>query len=68
MTRRSEKDYIKAAVNLSIVVTSIGTDRWRGPPMSYPIFIPKPCTHYIHDPGSIVPHIWPKVSTDIQMS
>jgi hypothetical protein len=31
-------------------------------------FMPKPCTHRMHDPGSIVPHIWPKVFIDNQMS
>jgi hypothetical protein len=36
--------------------------------MSYPVFMPKPSTHRMHDPGSIVPHIWPKVFTDNQMS
>jgi hypothetical protein len=36
--------------------------------MSYPIFIPKSSTHRMHDPGSIVPHIRPKVFTDNQMS
>jgi hypothetical protein len=30
--------------------------------------MPKPCTHRMHDPGSIVPHIWLKVFTDNQMS
>jgi hypothetical protein len=30
--------------------------------------MPKPRTHRMHDPGSIVPHIWPKVFTDNQMS
>jgi hypothetical protein len=38
------------------------------PLLSYPVFIPKPSTHRMHDPGSIVPHIWPKVFTDNQMS
>jgi hypothetical protein len=28
----------------------------------------KPSTHRMHDPGSIVPHIRPKVFTDNQMS
>jgi hypothetical protein len=28
--------------------------------MSYPIFMPKPSTHRMHDPESIVPHIRPK--------
>jgi hypothetical protein len=28
----------------------------------------KPTTHRMHDPRSIVPHIWPKVFTDNQMS
>jgi hypothetical protein len=37
-------------------------------PLSYPIFMPKPSTHRMHDPGSIVPQIWPKVFTDNQMS
>jgi hypothetical protein len=31
-------------------------------------FMPKPSTHRMHDPGSIVPHIQPKVFTDNQMS
>jgi hypothetical protein len=30
--------------------------------------MPKQSTHHMHDPGSIVPHIWPKVFTDSQMS
>jgi hypothetical protein len=36
--------------------------------VSYPVFMPKPCTHHMHDSGSIVPHIRPKVFTDNQMS
>jgi hypothetical protein len=36
--------------------------------LSYPIFMPKSSTHRMHDPGSIVPHIRPKVFTDIQIS
>jgi hypothetical protein len=36
--------------------------------VSYPVFMLKPCTHHMHDPGSIVSHIWPKVFTDNQMS
>jgi hypothetical protein len=36
--------------------------------LSYPIFMTKPSTHRMHDPGSIVPHIRPKVFTDNQMS
>jgi hypothetical protein len=36
--------------------------------LSYPVFMPKPCTHHMHDPVSIVPHIWPKEFTDNQMS
>jgi hypothetical protein len=38
------------------------------PLLSYTVFMPKPCTHRMHDPGSIVAHIGPKVSTDNQMS
>jgi hypothetical protein len=38
------------------------------PLLSYPVFMPKPSTHSMHDPGSIVPHIRPKVFTDHQMS
>jgi hypothetical protein len=34
----------------------------------YSIFIPKLSTHRMYDLGSIVPHIWPKVFTDNQMS
>jgi hypothetical protein len=36
--------------------------------LSYPVFMPKPSTHRMHDPVSIVPHIQPKVFTDIQLS
>jgi hypothetical protein len=36
--------------------------------MSYLGFMPKPSTHRMHDLGSIVPHIQPKVFTDNQMS
>jgi hypothetical protein len=36
--------------------------------MSYLIFMPKPYSHRMHDPRSIVPHIRPKVFTDNQMS
>jgi hypothetical protein len=36
--------------------------------LSYPVFMPKLSTHRMHDPGSIVPHIRPKVLTDNQMS
>jgi hypothetical protein len=36
--------------------------------MSYPVFMPEQSTHHMHDPGSIVPHIRPKVFTDNQMS
>jgi hypothetical protein len=36
--------------------------------MSYLVFMPKPSTHRMHDLGSVVPHIWPKVFTDNQMS
>jgi hypothetical protein len=36
--------------------------------LSYPVFMPKPGTHHMHDPRSIVRHIRPKVFTDNQMS
>jgi hypothetical protein len=36
--------------------------------MSYPVFMPEQSTHHMHDPGSIVPHIRPKVFIDNQMS
>jgi hypothetical protein len=36
--------------------------------LSYPVFIPKPCTYRMHDPVSIVPHIRSKVFTDNQIS
>jgi hypothetical protein len=36
--------------------------------MSYPVFTPKPSTHRMHGPGSIVPHIRPKGFTDNQLS
>jgi hypothetical protein len=38
------------------------------PLLSYPVFMPKPSTHRMHDPVSIVAHIRPKVFTDNQMS
>jgi hypothetical protein len=28
--------------------------------VSYLIFLPKPSTHHMNDPGSMVQHIWPK--------
>jgi hypothetical protein len=30
--------------------------------MSYPVFMPKPSSHRMHDLGSIVPHMRPKCS------
>jgi hypothetical protein len=39
-----------------------------GDGLSYPVFIPNPCTHCMHDLGSIVPHIRLKVFTNKQMS
>jgi hypothetical protein len=36
--------------------------------VSYLVFMPKLSTHRMHDTGSIVPHIWPKVFTDDHMS
>jgi hypothetical protein len=36
--------------------------------VSYPVFMPTPSTHRMRDPGSIAPHIRPKVFTDNQMS
>jgi hypothetical protein len=36
--------------------------------MSYPVFISKPSTHRMHDPGSIISHIRAKVFTDNQIS
>jgi hypothetical protein len=38
------------------------------PLLSYPVFMSKPSTHRMHDPGSIVPHLWPKVFKDNKMS
>jgi hypothetical protein len=35
--------------------------------VSYPVFMPKPSTHRMHDPGSIVPYKWPKVFIDNHM-
>jgi hypothetical protein len=36
--------------------------------LSYPVFTPKPSTHRMQDPGSIVPYIRPKVFIDNQIS
>jgi hypothetical protein len=36
--------------------------------LSYLVFMPKPSTHRMYDPGSIAPHIRPKVFTDNHMS
>jgi hypothetical protein len=46
---------------------------WPTPPeiagvLSYLVFMPKPSTHRMHDPGSNVLYIRPKVLTDNQMS
>jgi hypothetical protein len=35
--------------------------------LSYLVFIPWQTTHHMHDPGSIVPHIWRQVFIDNQM-
>jgi hypothetical protein len=46
------------------------TDKGRNPDnsnLSYSVFMPKPSTHRMHDPGLIVPHIRPKVLTDNQI-
>jgi hypothetical protein len=53
--------YIRSCVCGIIYVVGPGV-------VSYPVFIPKPSTHRMHDPGSIVPHIRPKVFTHNQMS
>jgi hypothetical protein len=42
--------------------------KWAYGLMSYPVFMPKACTHRMHDPGSIVPHIRSKVFIDNQIS
>jgi hypothetical protein len=42
-----------------------GQDRRKS--MSYPVFMAKPSTHRMHDPGSNVPHIRPKGFTENQM-
>jgi hypothetical protein len=46
--------------------------RWRASTtlgtVSYPVFMPKSSTHRMHDPGSIILHIRPKVFTDNQKS
>jgi hypothetical protein len=36
--------------------------------LAYPVFMPKPSTHRMQDPESIVPHIRQKVFTDNQIS
>jgi hypothetical protein len=38
------------------------------PLLSYAVFMPKPSTHRMHDPGSIVQHIRLKVFTGNHMS
>jgi hypothetical protein len=40
----------------------------QGEVLSYPIFMPKPSTHRMDDPGSIAPHIRPKAFMDNKMS
>jgi hypothetical protein len=48
--------------------TRVEQDPQQASLVSYPVFMPKPSTHHMHDPGSIVPYIRPKVITDNQMS
>jgi hypothetical protein len=38
------------------------------PLLSYPVFMPKPSTHDMHNPRSIVPHIQTKMFIDNQIS
>jgi hypothetical protein len=47
---------------------ALGSSGAAGLGVSYTVFIPKPSTHHMHDRGSIVIHIRPKVFTDNQMS
>jgi hypothetical protein len=49
----------------SIIFTKINL---RSGYLPYLVFMPKPITHRMHGPGSIVPYIWPKVFTDNQLS
>jgi hypothetical protein len=54
---------------LGTIAVSLGVEgmiMWGA--VSYSVFMPKPSTHRMHDPGSIVPDIRPKVFTDNQMS
>jgi hypothetical protein len=77
-TTRANDDYQKQIAELAKKLESRSFDRlWSilsflnyflANPLSYPVFMPKPSTHRMHDPGSIVPHIRPKVFTNNQMS
>jgi hypothetical protein len=53
--------YIEEANHIKNLYKGVAT-------MSYPVFMPKSSTHRMHDPGSNVSYIWPKVLTDNQMS
>jgi hypothetical protein len=50
------------------MITIVGNAKENAKFLSYPVFMPKPSTHRINDPRSIVPYIWPKVFTDNHMS
>jgi hypothetical protein len=51
--------------SLRRLIVAIGNRQHK---LSYLVFMPKPSTQQMYDPGSIVPHIRPKVFTDNQMS
>jgi hypothetical protein len=53
---------------LSAVMVAMAVRRFVNDGLSYPVFMPKPSTHRMHDSGSLVPHIRPKVLTDNQIS
>jgi hypothetical protein len=39
-------------------VLNVSITCWYMGPVSYPVFMPKQSSHCMHDPGSIIPHIW----------
>jgi hypothetical protein len=54
--------------SLKIWIRSVPSSGKQMRNLSYLVFMPKPSTHCMLDPGSIVPHIRSKVITDNQMS
>jgi hypothetical protein len=66
LMKKFNMEELKPISTLMSTAMLLGPDE-DGEVVSYPVFMPKPSTHRMHDPGSNVPHIRPKGFTENQM-